>query len=236
MLHKYRSRFLTISLLLCLLLLLIPSIRYSISFFLLQTSSISSRYTVLIDAGHGGFDPGKVGIDGSLEKDINLSISLKLKTLLEQNDIKVIMTRTTDTALSTESDTNKKKADMRRRREQIIESKADLVVSIHQNSFPSEQSKGAQVFYYAHSKESERLASILQTQLVKTLDPTNHRLQKSNDTYYLLKTNVCPMVIVECGFLSNYEEAAKLNSDEYQNQTAWAIHLGILSYLNTSDS
>src|SRR5699024_3344093 len=101
-------------------------------------------------------------------------------------------------------------------------------------SFSSETSKGAQVFYYSHSKESEQLASLLQLQLVKTLDPTNHRLQKPNDTYYLLKTNVCPMVIVECGFLSNYEEATKLNSDEYQEQVAWAIHLGVLSYLNTN--
>ena len=233
MLHKYYSRFLPISLLLCLLLLLIPAISHNISSFL-QTSSLSSRYTVLIDAGHGGFDPGKVGIDGSIEKDINLSISLKQKNLLEQNDIKVLMTRTTDTALSLESDANKKKADMQRRREQIRESNADLVISVHQNSFSSETSKGAQVFYYSHSKESEQLASLLQLQLVKTLDPTNHRLQKPNDTYYLLKTNVCPMVIVECGFLSNYEEATKLNSDEYQEQVAWAIHLGVLSYLNTN--
>lgn len=235
MLRKYRSRFLTAFLCLCLLLLSIPSIRYGLSSFL-QTSAFPARYTVLIDAGHGGFDPGKVGIDGSLEKDINLSIALKLKSLLEQNDIEVLMTRTSDIALSLDSDSNKKKADMRRRREQIIESQSDLVVSIHQNSFPSEQSKGAQVFYYAQSKESEQLAKILQIQLVNTLDPNNHRLQKPNDTYYLLKTNVCPMVIVECGFLSNYEEAAKLNSTEYQDKIAWAVHLGILSYLNTSSS
>ena len=216
----------------CLLLLMLPSICNQI-YSLLQTSTVPSRYIVLIDAGHGGFDPGKVGIDSSLEKDINLAISLKLQTLLTQNDIEVIMTRTTDTALSTDSDTNKKKADMRRRRETIKNSNPDVVISIHQNSFPSEQSKGAQVFYYSHSNESKKLATILQNQLIKTLDPSNHRLEKANDTYYLLKTNVCPMVIVECGFLSNYEEATKLNSDQYQNQIAWAIHLGVLSFLNS---
>ena len=232
MLQKYRSRILPILLTFCLLLLILPSICNQIYSFL-QTSTVPSRYIVLIDAGHGGFDPGKVGIDSSLEKDINLAISLKLQTLLTQNDIEVIMTRTTDTALSTDSDTNKKKADMRRRREAIKNSTPDVVISIHQNSFPSEQSKGAQVFYYSHSKESKELATILQNQLIKTLDPSNHRLEKANDTYYLLKTNVCPMVIVECGFLSNYEEATKLNSDQYQNQIAWAIHLGVLSFLNS---
>lgn len=232
MLKKYRSYLLPIVSILCLLLLLIPSIRYGISSFFLQTSTMSPRYTVWIDAGHGGFDPGKVGIDGSLEKDVNLAIALKLQKLLIQNDIQVVMTRDTDTALSTESDTNKKKADMRRRREQITACDADLGVSIHQNSFPSEAQKGAQVFYYTHSKESETFAKIMQKQLIKTLDKNNHRLEKSNDSYYLLKETSCPMLIVECGFLSNFEEASKLNSPEYQNQVAWAIHLGILSYLN----
>ena len=183
MLQKYRSRILPILLTFCLLLLILPSICNQIYSFL-QTSTVPSRYIVLIDAGHGGFDPGKVGIDSSLEKDINLAISLKLQTLLTQNDIEVIMTRTTDTALSTDSDTNKKKADMRRRREAIKNSNPDVVISIHQNSFPSEQSKGAQVFYYSHSKESKELATILQNQLIKTLDPSNHRLEKANDTYY----------------------------------------------------
>ena len=217
------------------LLLLIPSI-YHISSLFLKASTLPPKYTVVIDAGHGGFDPGKVGIDGSLEKDINLSIALKLRQLLTQNDVKVIMTRETDTALFEESDTNKKKADMKNRRNQIMTYQPDIAVSIHQNSFPSEAQKGAQVFYYVHSKESEQLAKLLQAQLIETLDPNNHRTYKSNDSYYLLKGATCPMVIVECGFLSNFEEASKLNSDEYQNQIAWAIHLGILKYLNTYSS
>ena len=231
MLNFFRSHKLSLFILLFLFLFL-PSI-YHLSSLFLNASALAPRYTVLIDAGHGGFDPGKVGIDGSLEKDINLSIALKLKQLLLHNDVEVIMTRESDTALSTDSDTNKKRADMKNRRDQLTTYQPDLAVSIHQNSFPSEKQKGAQVFYYVRSKESEELAKFLQEQLVATLDPTNHRTQKSNDSYYLLKGNSCPMVIIECGFLSNYEEASKLNSEEYQNQIAWAIHLGIMRYLNT---
>lgn len=194
--------------------------------------TLSSPYTIFIDAGHGGFDPGKVGIDGTLEKDINLSIALQLQTLLEQNDIKVVMSRTEDIALSSPEDSNQKRSDMRNRLEKMRKSNANLIVSIHQNSFPSKKESGAQVFFLANSSQSETLAHQLQTQLVRTLDPTNHRKEKSNDSYYLLKNAPVPMAIVECGFLSNLEESSKLNSEAYQQQVAWAIHLGLLSYLH----
>lgn len=207
-----------------------------LSSFLLQPHSwlctLSSPYTIFIDAGHGGFDPGKVGVDGTLEKDINLSIALRLQTLLEQNDIKVIMSRTEDTALSSTEESNQKRSDMRNRLTKMQQSNADLIVSIHQNSFPSNKESGAQVFFLANSNKSEMLAKQLQSELVRTLDPTNHRKAKSNDSYYLLKNALAPMVIVECGFLSNLEESSKLNSPIYQQQVAWAIHLGILSYLH----
>lgn len=207
----------------------------SISFFHQHFSwlcTLSSPYTIFIDVGHGGFDPGKVGIDGTLEKDINLSIALQLQTLLIQNDMKVVMSRTEDIALSSKEDSNQKRSDMRNRLEKIRQSNADLIVSIHQNSFPSKKESGAQVFFLANSSKSEILAKQLQAELVRTLDPTNHRKEKSNDSYYLLKNAPAPMVIVECGFLSNLEESAKLNSSTYQQQVAWAIHLGILSYLH----
>lgn len=194
--------------------------------------TLSSPYTIFIDVGHGGFDPGKVGIDGTLEKDINLSIALQLQTLLEQNDIKVVMSRTEDIALSSPEDSNQKRSDMRNRLEKMCQANVDLIVSIHQNSFPSKKESGAQVFFQANSSKSEALAKKLQTELIRTLDPTNHRREKSNDSYYLLKNAPVPMVIVECGFLSNLEESTKLNSSTYQQQVAWAIHLGILSYLH----
>lgn len=191
------------------------------------------KCTVIIDAGHGGFDPGKVGVNNALEKDINLSIALKLKSLLEQNDIRIIMTRETDEGLYEESDSNKKNADLRKRVEIINSSDAVIAVSIHQNSFPEESSKGAQVFYHSKSPEGKILAEIIQEQIKETIGDGNHRLAKSNESYYMLKKTENPLVIVECGFLSNWKESELLVDDAYQARMAWAIHLGIMNYINT---
>ena len=191
----------------------------------------NTGFTVIIDAGHGGFDSGKVGNDGTLEKDLNLEIAKKLERLLTAADVRVLMTRTEDVALSPEGK-GAKQQDLQKRVEFMNQSNADCVVSIHQNSFPEETIKGAQVFYYTPSEEGRNLSSILQKQLVRCADPKNHRLEKANNTYYLLKNSTPPTVIVECGFLSNPEETKKLVDDTYQQTLAWAIHLGILQYLN----
>ena len=114
----------------------------------------------------------------------------------------------------------------------IDETDPEIVVSIHQNSYPEEYVHGAQVFYYSGSSEGKKLAESLQAQLVERVDPDNTRQIKANDSYYLLKKTSVPIVIVECGFLSNQEEAQKLVTEEYQERTAWAIHMGILQYLN----
>lgn len=194
-----------------------------------------NKRTVVIDSGHGGIDPGKISVDGSLEKDINLAIALKLQTYLEADDVSVIMTRTTDTGLYDENSSNKKVQDMKNRVQIMEDSGANLVVSIHQNSYTSPSVKGAQVFYYAASTESKLLADTIQEELVSRLDPDNHRVAKANDSYYLLKKTSLPIVIVECGFLSNPDEAALLNSEAYQDQVAWAIHMAILTYLNKNE-
>ncbi|HHU73239.1 MAG TPA: N-acetylmuramoyl-L-alanine amidase CwlD [Clostridiales bacterium] len=191
---------------------------------------------IVIDPGHGGRDPGKVGVNGALEKDVNLSIALKLKDLLEQNDITVVMTRTEDVGLYSESDSNKKNADLRKRVEIIHSCKANLAVSIHQNSFQEEYVKGAQVFYHAQSTEGKKLAEIIQEQLKETLKDGNHRKAKSNDNYFMLRKTECPLVIVECGYMSNHKEAALLLDEEYQEKLAWGIHLGIMSYINELES
>ncbi len=201
-----------------------------------KTGKTDGQITVILDPGHGGFDPGKVGINGALEKDINLSIALRLKKLLEQNDIKVIMTRDTDSGLYSSGDSNKKAADMRKRVDIINNSKAVLVVSIHQNSYTSEAIKGAQVFYYTKSKSGEDFAKIMQSQLKETLQDGNKREAKSNDSYYMLRKTDCPIIIVECGYLSNSREAALLLKDDYQEKLAWSIHLGIFRYLNTLEN
>ena len=186
-------------------------------------------------AGHGGDDPGKVGINGANEKDINLEIARLVKQFLEENDIEVVMTRESDDGLYDASASNKKVQDMKRRIELIEEVKPMVTVSIHQNSYPEEYVHGAQVFYYTGSVQGEMLAECIQEQLVEKVDPENNRRIKANDSYYLLKKTGVPIVIVECGFLSNSAEAEKLCSPEYQDRIAWAIHMGILQYLNEAD-
>lgn len=187
---------------------------------------------VIVDAGHGGDDPGKIGVDGTEEKDLNLKMALSLREMLEQQDVEVRMTREDAGGLYDEHTSNKKVQDMRRRCELINREKPVCVVSIHQNSYHGEEIHGAQVFYYKTSKESERLAQILQKELIRVADPSNHRQAKANDTYYLLKKTEVPTVIVECGFLSNWEECERLQDEEYQRRLMWAVQLGILKYLN----
>ncbi|MGN1180027.1 MAG: N-acetylmuramoyl-L-alanine amidase [Suilimivivens sp.] len=186
---------------------------------------------VVIDAGHGGSDPGKVGINNALEKDINLQIAGMLKKFLEAEDIRVVMTREDENGLYDESASNKKVQDMKKRLAIIEEADPVLVVSIHQNSYHEEYVKGAQVFYYQTSEKSRELAELLQQQL-RLLDTENNRQAKGNDSYYLLKKTSRTIVIVECGFLSNRAEAEKLITPYYQEKLAWNIHMGIMKYIN----
>lgn len=196
-----------------------------------QRQEKNRGYVVVIDSGHGGNDPGKIGVSGVLEKEINLQIAKKLQLLLEAEDVTVILTRDSDTGLYRESDRNKKVADMRARCALIAEVQPDAVVSIHQNSYHEESVKGGQCFYHKSSKEAEELAKLIQEQFCK-MDENNKRQIQANSSYYLLKKTTAPTVIVECGFLSNREEEGKLTQESYQEQLAWAIHLAVLRYLN----
>lgn len=198
-----------------------------------QTTSgeIESReIKIIIDAGHGGSDPGKVATDGTVEKDINLTLAGKLKKLLEAQGINVIMTREKDEMLSAENSDHKKLEDMKARVELINGNMPELVVSIHQNSYSDESVKGAQVFYHQESREGKRAAELMQRALLE-VDAGNHRQAKGNNDYYLLKHTEVPVIIVECGFLSNPKEAELLVNEEYQNQLAEAMRQGIVTYL-----
>lgn len=190
---------------------------------------------VVIDAGHGGRDPGKVGINGVLEKDLNLEIALLLKQFLEADDIRVILTRDSDVGLYDENASNKKVQDMKRRVALIEEAHPVITVSIHQNSYHEESVHGAQVFYYTNSAEGKKLADVIQEELIEKADPDNKKQAKGNDSYYLLKKTGTPIVIVECGFLSNSAEAEKLCTDSYRERIAWAIHMGVVRYLNAQE-
>jgi N-acetylmuramoyl-L-alanine amidase len=151
---------------------------------------------------------------------------------LEQNDIKVILTREDDKGLYSESDSYKKRADLGKRVDIIKTSGAELAISIHQNSFTEEYVKGAQTFYYGKSDAGKILAEIIQDQLKKTIKDGNHRVAKPNNSYYMLKNTECPLVIVECGYMSNHSESELLLKEDYQEKMAWGIHIGIMRFIN----
>lgn len=195
-----------------------------------QVENARMRKSVVIDAGHGGSDPGKIGVNKSLEKDINLQIALQVKEKLEKNKIKVVMTRVDGESLSSTDAANHKADDMKKRVKIINESDASIAVSIHQNSYPAEEVKGAQVFYYTHSEEGKKMAEIMQENF-RLANPSNKRQAKENSTYYMIKKTKIPTIIVECGFLSNWEEAELLNSPEYQDKMAQLICDGIVKIL-----
>lgn len=184
-----------------------------------------NQHSVVIDAGHGGSDPGAVSRSGTKEKDINLAIAKKLQILLEKEGIHVILTRTNDDAIA-----NTKAYDMYKRRLIAEESQADIFISIHQNSHTRKSVKGAQAFYYGDSEKGKILAKLIQEQFTTFLDKSNKHSAMANEKYYVLKKIPIPSVLVETGYLSNYNESRLLITEEYQQKIAQALYNGILNY------
>ena len=189
-----------------------------------------NKATIVIDVGHGGSDPGKVGIQGIKEKDVNLAIARYLKDYLIAEDYTVYMTRETDQGLYDESVSNKKKSDLSNRIQFVQEKNASCMISIHQNSYPDTIQHGAQTFYYEGREEDKNFAQYVQDSLL-TFDPSNTRQIKSSTSYYILKNAQVPSILIECGFLSNPEETANLTDPNYQKQIAYAIAIGTCRYL-----
>lgn len=200
----------------------------------LNKTAAGTKATVVLDPGHGGFDPGKVGTAGAMEKDINLAIAKKAQKILEDSGYTVIMTREEDVALCTGTEKSKKMTDLRNRVEIIEKAGPALAVSIHQNSY-SAGTKGTQVFYYSASgneeTEGKKLAGILQNTIRDVVGDDNKRVEKGNSSYYMLKNVTCPFAIVECGFLSNPTEEAMLCDENYQQKMAEGICEGIENFL-----
>lgn len=192
-----------------------------------------AKKVIVVDAGHGGNDPGKVSGNNVLEKDVNLQIAAKLANELENAGFKVIMTRTEDNGLYKEDDINKKAVDLRARCEIAEKENADLLISIHQNSFSDSSVRGGQTFYYTHSDKGKKMATLIQKHL-KSADKDNTREAKANDSYYLLIHTPCICVIVECGFLSNVAETELLVTDEYQNRLVGSITDGVKEYFEVT--
>lgn len=179
---------------------------------------------IVIDPGHGGADGGAVGKNGTVEKELNLQVALRLEALLKKTGAKVILTRNGDFALA-----ETKREDMRMRRSVKNGSGADIFVSIHMNKFSQEKYSGAQVFYSADDKSKE-LAEKIQASLKNILDPSNNREAKVGEGIFLLGEGSVPSVIVECGFLSNEAEEELLKKAEYREKVAWAVYTGIMDY------
>lgn len=189
------------------------------------------KHVIVVDPGHGGADPGMLGLENLEEKKINLEVSLRLKRALEAKGFTVVMTREEDKGLYDESSKNKKSQDMQRRIALINEAGPVLTVSVHQNSYQDSSVKGPQVFYFQHSAEGEKLAKAIQQSLNTGLGVERPREAKPNTTYYLLKKSEGTLVIAECGFLTNPDEAALLQTEEYQEKVAAALEEGVVTYL-----
>ena len=188
---------------------------------------------IIIDSGHGGIDPGVVGIGGLQEKEVNLEIARYLEKELKKEGYEVFLTRESDKGLYEEGSRNKKVQDMQNRCAMIQEKKPLLTVSIHQNSYEDQEVCGPQVFYYTHSVKGATLAKCIQEELNQQLQIENPRVEKANSTYYLLKRSEGILNIVETGFLTNPRETELLATKKYQQKCAKAICQGILKFLKT---
>ena len=196
----------------------------------------TKRQTVIIDAGHGGFDGGATAPDGTTEKDINLAISLKLEKILTLYGYDVIMLRDTDTALNTEGDTtrSKKRSDIMNRYAVMEANPDSIYLCIHQNNFSASYCHGAQMFYCKSTDGSKELAECIQTSL-KAVQPDNDRVIKPcTDDVYLIYNAKTTALLVECGFLSNRDDLLNLKNEEYQMKLAFAISSGLNNYMNGS--
>ncbi len=189
---------------------------------------------IILDAGHGEPDGGAEGLGGILEKDLNLNIVHFLQAYLEQSGMEVWLTRSDDEGIydaGSRTIRQKKRSDLHNRQTIMNTSDADLFVSIHMNKFEDPKYSGPQVFYSGQQKESKELADCLQHALISVLKPVSERtVKKAGKDIYLLSHAEIPAVLIECGFLSNAEEAALLQTEEYQKKVAWAIYCGLVQY------
>ena len=192
--------------------------------------------TVIIDAGHGGEDGGAVGVNGVMEKYINLAIALNLQKYLQENNFEVIMIRDGDYAVGDQSlgsISERKRSDTKNRLRTVEETGKCILISIHQNYFTEGKYDGAQVFYSPNDAESSSLAEAIRQNITSSLQPENKRENKAAEkNIYLLYHTTVPAVLVECGFLSNPAEAERLCDEKYQKDMAAAIYNGLIDYLS----
>lgn len=185
---------------------------------------------IAVDAGHGGADPGAVGLTGTLEKDINLSLAKKLETLLTEKGAVVVMTRKDDSVYS-----DVKREELDHRAELVKKKDAELFLSLQCNAVPNSELRGAQTFYYPDSEKGQQLAEAIQNRFIKTLKNTDREALTLSSAYIMSKLDI-PAIMVEVGFLSNAEEEQLLNKEAYQEKIIAAIYGGITDYYEKQDS
>ncbi len=202
-----------------------------------STPDANDKVIIVLDAGHGGMDGGGVSVNGALEKDINLSILLKLRDMCQSFGYTVVVTRDTDKSIHNDGVKgvgNQKKSDMENRLNIFNKYDNAIALSIHQNLFTQSQYSGAQMFYAKSNPMNEKLAQTMQTEFVKQLQSENNREIKEvgKELYLCYFTTKCPSLMVECGFLSNPQEAALLETEEYQSKVAFTIFSGLNQFIS----
>ena len=194
-----------------------------------------SNKVVIIDAGHGKPDEGAQNENGLTEEAINLKIALKLQNMLEQAGCTVILTRSDENAIyDAKSNTIKemKVSDIKNRVKIGNNSSADIFVSIHLNKIPQNQYSGWQTFFKNNDNKSIALATSIQNGLNEAININNKRVPLKISNIYIVDHVEIPIAIVECGFLSNPDEAKLLVEDKYQDNLAWGIYIGIINYFS----
>ncbi len=208
----------------------------SIGFSQIVAYSVSNYngITIVIDAGHGGRDGGSVGVNGTIEKEINLKYALTLKEKLVDSGYRVELTRRTDDGLYSETASNKKMSDMRTRFNIIQKTNPNLVISIHMNSFNSPTARGAITYYRNGDEASKRCADLVQASLNIYCEAPS--AQGKVGDYYILNCSYYTSILIECGFISNPEEERLLNTDSYREKFIDAVYSGILLYFGNSNN
>ena len=200
---------------------------------LIKNVNANDKLRIVVDAGHGKPDGGAVGVSGVEEKDINLAIAKKLCEVLQNKGIEVIMTRDDDDGIWDNDDDSirkKKVSDMHNRKKIMEDSKADLFISIHMNSFSDTTANGLHIFYDKAHPEAEELANLIQDGIADITGAKTHTVKTADTRLFLMKNPPMPAILVECGFISNKKEEEKLKNDEYQSKIAWSIAESVEKY------
>lgn len=217
---------------------LVVQLSGSFASYVMSPVAASGRTVIIIDAGHGDFDPGAIASDRTEEKDINLQIALKLADIFRTGGYRVVMTRTDDTTLSGKgpSESLSRKRSDTQNRAYLADSFDDAVmISIHQNTFSDRSQHGTQVFYGQKNEQSKPIAEAIMLSIVGNVQPDNERKCKEGyDSIYILRAVKNPVVMVECGFITNNGELQMLKDYEYQQKLAFCIFLGYCEYKKTA--